>query len=176
MKYSVTTYKKLMRLVAKEQSVIEKKWEIIEQENIFGLKSTSLIQVSDNFSYQSSLEKKLIRYEEFVEEVEDSERIIDYAIKSVNMINRTERADFIEAYLDTDNVKRKKYLKNIAEEQQRDRRKITKEVNRAIEEALNKKEMIELVDRIKEIARRRNRTEYLEIFDRQKEQGKRRAG
>ena len=176
MKYSVTTYKKLMRLVAKEQNVIEKKWEIIEQENIFGLKSTSLIQVSDNFSYQSSLEKKLIRYEEFVEEVEDSERIIDYAIKSVNMINRTERADFIEAYLDTDNVKRKKYLKNIAEEQQRDRRKITKEVNHAIEEALNKKEMIELVDRIKEIARRRNRTEYLEIFDRQKEEGKRRAG
>ena len=167
MKYSVKTYKALCRLVAEEQNLIEKKWEIIEQQNIFGLKSTSLIQISGNSSYQNLLEKKVIRYEEFVEEVEDSEKIIDYALKSTSMISPVERLDFVETYLVPSEGSRKKYLKQIAEEQDRDRRKITKKVDAAVAEALNKKEMVELIDKIKEIAWKRNRIDYMEVFNKE---------
>ena len=168
MKYSVSMYKKLCRIVAEEQTVLKKKEEFIEQMNFLGLKSTSIIQVCENPSYSANAtERKLFLLEEYLKEARDSEVIIDCALKSTALIDYRYRDLFVQTYLLKDRNGKKRYPIHTAEEYGLDRRRFTKELDTALEKAMESEEMTALLNRIRDIAARNGREEYLNVFRRE---------
>lgn len=162
--YSLKQYKELCRLVSREDEIIRKKQTMLYQMNIFGLKSTSVVQIS-NSSYQPDRTfRKIIRYNEIENEIKDSQRIIELMLKTIEQIDPSFRIHVIDTYLILDRWGRQRHSLKEAERYGYDRRTFKKEMDEAIEAALTRKETVACLEAIRILAERNDRQDYLKIF------------
>ena len=163
-RYSLKQYKDLCRLVSREDEIIRKKQTMLYQMNVFGLKSTSIVQIG-NSSYQpDKTAERIIRYGEIEDEIKDSQRIIDLILKTTKQIDPSFRIHVIDTYLILDCWGRQRYPANEAERYDYDRRVFKKEMDEAIEKALSRKETVACLNGIRNLAERNDRQDYLKIL------------
>ena len=163
-RYSLQQYKELCRLVAREEKIIQKKRVVLYQMNVFGLKSTSVIQISSNSYHPDKTTRKLIRYNEIEEEINDSQRIIELMLKTAEEIPPEYRIHVIDTYLIPDKYGGNRFPVNEAERYGLDRRIFKTEMDSAIESALEKRTVRACLNEIRKIAKRNDRQDYLEIL------------
>lgn len=163
-RYSLEQYKDLCRLVSREDEIIRKKQTMLYQMNVFGLRSTSIVQVS-NSSYQpDKTAERIIMYGEIENEIKDSQRIIDLMLMTTKQIDPSFRIHVIDTYLIPDRWGRQRYPTSEAERYNYDRRTFKKEMDEAMKRALNKMETLACLDGIRDLAERNKRQDYLKVF------------
>ena len=167
-KYSLQQYKDLCRLAAKEEELIRKKKMMLYQMNVFGLKSTSVIEISSNSYHQDRTFAKLIRYNEIEAEINDSQRIVDLMLKTAEEIAPEYRIHVIDTYMIKDRRGKNRFPINEAERYGYDRRSFKADLDRAIEDALNREATIACLDQIRILAKKNFRNDYLEVFNEEK--------
>jgi len=166
MKYSVTTFKKLCRLAAGEQKFILQKKEYIESMNLFGIGSTSVVQIYDKKDpTRNTVESKLFLLEDLEREVNAYKKIYDCVLESAMQIDPVYRKFVIGIYLVSDDRSDRKSPSRIAEDFGFDRRKFVPDLDNAIKQALAEEEVTAKIDMIKKIALEYQREEYLKIFE-----------
>ena len=153
MQYSVDQFKAFCRYIAEEEGNMADQTMMLDISNFLSLSSPSFNSVVHSGNpLQSTLERKVLEFQEKEKELKAKEQIISLFLSIVEEIDENYQVDIMQVYMIADDHGKRNCISRQAGKYHIDRHSFAKEIDEAIIDALKKKEVTDRLDKIKRIA------------------------
>ena len=153
MQYSLSQFKSLCRYIAEEEENMADQIMMLDISNFLSLSSPSFSSFANsNNPLQSTLERRVIEFQEKENELKAKEQIISLFLSAVEEIDENYQVDIMQVYMIADDHGKRNCISRQAGKYHIDRHSFAKEIDEALTGALEKKEVTDRLDKIKQIA------------------------
>ena len=157
MQYSVNQFKALCRYIAEEEENMADQIMMLDISNFLSLSSPSFSSFTNsNNPLQSTLERRVIEFQEKENELKAKGHIISLFLSVVEEIDENYQVDIMQIYMIADDRGKRNCISRQAEKYHIDRHSFAKEIDTAIIDVLKKKETTDRLERIMQIAKDNN--------------------
>ena len=154
MQYSIDQFKACCRYIAEEEENLADQITMIDISNFLCLSSPSFDSIGGHSSspLQSTLERKVLEFQQKEKELKAKQQIIDLFLSAIEEFDENYQIDIMQVYMIADDDGKRNCISRQARKYHIDRHSFAKEIDDAISDALKKKEVTDCMDRIKQIA------------------------